>query len=183
MMMDNLIDNSQSIIITLDVDELLFAKLEKIAQAGYSVVEINSVDQNLLTKAMQSFPMLRIGAGNIIDTQQLENCYHAGVAFITSPGFLPAIAQTANLYSINYLPGVATLSEAMQAMALGCHHVRPYPANFTLCKMLNKSLPLMRLFPAEVNWEQAEHYLGLPAVTAVSVLNPEMTRLHSVEMA
>lgn len=182
MMMDNLID-TQSIIITLDVDELLFDKLEKIVQAGYSVVEINSVDQSLLTKVMQSFPMLRIGAGNIIDTQQLENCYHAGVAFITSPGFLPAIAQTANIYSINYLPGVATLSEAMQAMALGCHHVRPYPANFTLCMMLSKSLPLMRLFPAEVEWEEAEHYLDLPAVTAVSVLNPEVTRLHPVEMA
>lgn len=171
-MMDK-ITGKQSIIITLDVDALLFNKLKQIADAGFSVVEINSVDQNLLKNALHNFPMLRIGAGNIISNQQLEDCYQAGVHFITSPGFLPSIAQTASVYSINYLPGVATLSEAMQAMSLGCQHVRPLPANLSFCTLLNKYLPLLRLFPAEVEWEEVEHFLNLPAVAAVSILNPE----------
>ncbi|MCP0914498.1 MULTISPECIES: multidrug DMT transporter permease [Legionella] len=180
MMMEKLI-GSQSIIITLDVDALLFDKLKQIAQAGYSVVEINCVDPVYLSTVLKDFPMLRIGAGNIIDVQQLENCYQAGVHFVTSPGFLPAIAQTANIYSINYLPGVATLSEAMQAMALGCHYVRPYPADLTFCTLLNKCLPLLRLFPAEIEMEEAEHFLNLPAVAAVSILNPESKHLRALE--
>ena len=179
MMMDK-ITGKQSIIITLDVDALLFSKLRQIADVGFSVVEINCVDQNLLKSALENFPMLRIGAGNIITTQQLEDCYQAGVHFMTSPGFLPSIAQTASIYSINYLPGVSTLSEAMQATSVGCQHVRPLPASLSFCTLLNKYLPLVRLFPAEVEWDEAEHFLNLPAVAAVSIINPESKQLQTL---
>lgn len=179
MMTDKLFGN-QSIIVTLDVDALLFDRLKQIAQAGFSVVEINCHEQNLLHKILQDFPSLRIGAGNIISTQQLEDCYQAGVHFVSSPGFLPAIAQTAAIYSINYLPGIATISEAMQVMALGYHQARPYPADLAFCASLNKCIPMLRLFPAEVEWDEAEHYLSLPAVAAVSILNPESKHLNAL---
>lgn len=171
---------SQSIIITLDVDAYLFKKLEQVLKAGFSVVEINTSDEKLLGKIMQEFPSLRTGAGNIINTQQLENCYQAGAHFVSSPGFLPAIAQTASIYSINYLPGIATISEGMQAMALGCHQARPYPASYNFCALLNKNLPMLRLFPAEIEWDEAEHYLSLPAVAAISILNPEVEQLNAL---
>lgn len=179
MLMDKLLD-AQSIIITLDVDTLLFEKLKKIADAGFSVVEINCIEPTLLRQVLHDFPMLRIGAGNIITVEQLDICHAAGVHFITSPGFLPALAQTAAVYSILYLPGIATLSEAMHAMALDCHHVRPFPANLAFCTHLNKCLPFLRLFPAEVEWEDAEHFLNLPSVAAISVINPEMKQLHAL---
>lgn len=178
-MNDKLFGN-QSIIVTLDVDALLFDRLKQIAQAGFSVVEINCSEQGLLKKILQDFPGLRVGAGNAISTQQLEECYTAGVHFVSSPGFLPAIAQTAAIYSINYLPGIATISEAMQVMALGYHQARPYPANLPLCASLNKYLPMLRLFPAEIEWDEAEHYLSLPAVSAVSILNPESEHLKAL---
>lgn len=181
-MMDKLI-GTQSIIITLDVDTFLFDKLKQIAQAGFSVVEINSAEATLFKKALHDFPMLRIGAGNIISSQQLDDCYQAGVHFITSPGFLPTLAQTAGIYSINYLPSVATISEAMQAAAIGCQHVRVFPANLSLCTMLNKSLPLLRLFPAEIEWDEVEHFLNLPAVAAVSIINPEVKHLKNISEA
>jgi 2-dehydro-3-deoxyphosphogluconate aldolase/(4S)-4-hydroxy-2-oxoglutarate aldolase len=174
------ITSNQPIIITLDVDALLFDKLHKIAELGLATVEINCIDQSLLGSALHHFPMLRIGAGNIVNTQQLEDCYKAGVHFVTSPGFLPAIAQTAGIYSINYLPGVATLSEAMGAAAVGCQQVRPFPANLGFCTLLNKYLPLLRLFPAEVEWDEVEHFLNLPAVAAVSVINPENKQLQAL---
>lgn len=175
-MMDKLFAN-QSIIVTLDVDTFLFDRLKQISQAGFYVVEINSCDQSLLKKILQEFPALRIGAGNITTVQQLEDCYSAGVHFVTSPGFLSSIAQTAAIYSMNYLPGVATPSEAMQVMALGHHQARPYPATLAFCALLNKSLPMLRLFPAEIEWDEAEHYLTLPAVAAVSILNPGAKQL------
>lgn len=178
-MTDKLFSN-QSIIITLDVDALLFNRLKQIAAAGIAVAEVNTADQSLITTIVQEFPSLRIGAGNIINTQQLENCYQAGAHFVTSPGFLPAIAQTASIYSINYLPGIATVSEAMQVMALGCHQARPYPASLSFCALLNKCLPMLRLFPAEIEADEAEHYLSLPAVAAVSILNPEKKQLQAL---
>lgn len=182
MMMDKLIE-TQSIIITLDVDAFLFDKLQQIVQNGFSVVEINCVDQAIIAQVLNHFPMLRVGAGNIVNTEQLEICYQAGVHFVTSPGFLPAIAQTAAIYSINYFPGVATMSEAMQAIAVGCHHVRPFPASLHFCTLLNKYLPLLRLFPAEVELDEVEHFLNLPAVVAASIINPELKQLQAIKCA
>ena len=178
-MMSTLITN-QSIIITLDVDVHLFDKLRLIANEEFSVVEINSVNQDLLTNVLNNFPTLRIGAGNVINTEQLENCYKAGVHFIASPGFLPSMVQTASIYSINYLPGVATLSEAMHAVSLGCQQVRPFPASLAFCTLLNKSLPQLRLFPAEIEPDEVEHFLCLPAVAAVSLINPERKQLQAL---
>ncbi|KTC65769.1 keto-hydroxyglutarate aldolase [Legionella adelaidensis] len=171
---------SQSVIVTLDVDAFLMEKLQQIVAGGFTVVEVNSVDPVLIQKIVTAFPSLKIGAGNIIDPHQLEVCYQAGAHFITSPGLLSSISQTANVYGITYLPGVATLSEAMQAMTLGCFNVRPYPANLTFCTLVNKALPLLRLFPAEVEWEEAEHFLNLPSVAAVSILNPETKQLRTL---
>lgn len=178
-MMDKLI-GTHSIIITLDVDAFLFDKLKQIAQLGFAVVEINSADATLFQKILRDFPSLRVGAGNVISSQQLEDCQQAGVHFVTSPGFLPTLAQTAAIYSMNYLPSIATISEAMQAMAVDCHNVRIFPANLSLCTALNKALPLLRLFPAEVEWDEVEHFLTLPAVAAVSVINPEIKQLKTL---
>ncbi|OGV31795.1 MAG: multidrug DMT transporter permease [Legionellales bacterium RIFCSPHIGHO2_12_FULL_35_11] len=171
------VNKSNSIIITLDVDALLFEKLAKISSNNFSMIELNTSEPTILKKAMTDFPRLQIGAGNITNSQQLEDCCKAGVHFVTSPGFLATLAQTAEIYSIKYIPSIATISEAMQAMAIGCKNVRILPANLNLCAILNKSLPLLRLFPAEIEWEEVEHFLNLPAVAAVSVINPEIRQL------
>lgn len=171
---------NHSIIVNLDVDETLEPRLSQVVKAGFSTVEINSSDTETLKKLKLGFPNTKIGAGNVISTQQLENAYHAEVDFITSPGFLPAIAQTAAIYSIDYIPGVATISEAMQAFAIGCVKVRPYPANLVFCSALCKAIPELNLYPAEVEWDEAEHYLTLPAVKAVSILNPQSKQLDAL---
>ncbi len=182
MSIDKFLGN-QSIIVTLDVDNFLFQRLEQVIEAGFSLIEINTTEQKLLSQIIKQYPSVKIGAGGIIDTQQLENCYKANVHFASSPGFLPAIAQTANVYSMNYIPGVATISEAMSAMSLGYEKVRPFPADLTFCSLLNKCLPSLSLFPAEIEWEEAEHFLNLPAVAAVSILNPDKKQLAALSSA
>lgn len=179
MIIDKLLGN-QSVIVSLDVDSFLFQRLEQITEAGFNLIEINSTDQKLLSQIITQSPNIKIGAGGIINTEQLEQCYQAGVHFASSPGFLPAIAHTANVYSMNYLPGVATISEAMAAMSLGYQQVRPFPANLAFCTVLNKCLPGLSLFPAEIEWEEAEHFLNLPAVAAVSIHNPDKKQLNAL---
>ncbi len=170
----------QPVLIALDIDALLFDKIERAAEAGYSVIEINGIDAFMLERVLTEFPDLKIGVGNVISPQQLEDAHQAGAHFMTSPGFLPNLVQTAQIYSINYLPGVSTLSEAMQAFSLNCHYVRPFPASLSMCTLLSKYLPLLRLVPAEIEFDEAEHFLNLPVVSAVSVLNPEMRILSAI---
>lgn len=179
MIIDKLLSN-QSVIVSLDVDSFLFERLQQITDAGFWQIEINSTDTQLLTKIITQCPEIRIGAGGIIDTQQLENCYQAGVHFASSPGFLPSIAQTANIYSMNYLPGIATISEAMAAVNLGFQQVRPFPATLSFCTVLNKCLPNLNLFPADIEWDEAEHFFNLPSVSAVSIHNPNKKQLQAL---
>lgn len=171
-MINNQLFDHQSIIISLDVDNTLVERLKIISLSGFKFIEINSQDASLLHSLLNQFPDLKIGVGNIISVQQLEECGQAGFHFTSSPGFLPAIAQTAAVYSLNYFPGIATLSEAMQVMALGYLQAKPYPASLAFCALLNKNFPTLRLFPSEIEADEIEHYFTLPAVTAVSVLNP-----------
>ena len=174
--MEHLIKTT-SLIITLDVDTSLFDKLKHIEQAGFSTVEINTVEPTILIDARSTYPNLRLGVGNILNTEQLEQAITAGADFGSSPGFIPALVQTAALYHFHYLPGVATFSEAMEAAALGCQHMRPFPATRTFCTHLSKYLPNLRLFPAEINLEDAECLLNLPTVSAASILNPNLQQL------
>ena len=179
MIIDKLLSN-QSIIVSLDVDGALFERIEQIKEVGFNIIEINSSDSQLLSQIMLKYPSLKIGAGGIINTEQLENCYQAGVHFVSSPGFLPAIAQTAIVYSINYLPGVATVSEAMAAINIGYQQVRPLPAQLAFCEVLNKYLPTLQLFPADIEWDTAELFLNLPSVAAVSISNPDKKQLSAL---
>lgn len=171
---------NQSVIVALDADNFLFDRLDQIVDSGFNLVEINSTDVNLLTKIKAQYTTLKIGASGIIDTQQLEQCYQAGIHFASSPGFLPSIAQTASVYSMCYFPGVATISEAMAAMNFGFQQVRPCPANLTFCNMLNKYLPKLSLFPVEIQWNEAEHFLNLPTVAAVVIHNPDKKQLNAL---
>ena len=168
---------SNDVIISLDVDDRLYDKLQQLAALDFHVVELNGVNSSLITSVIQAYPRLKVGVGGILNTQQLEEAYLAGVHFATSPGFLPELVKTAEVYSINYIPGIATFSEAMHAFSLGCQHVRPYPATITFCSALNKMLPLLHLFPAEIEWQDAERFLKIPSVSGVSVLNPVIDQL------
>ncbi len=55
-----------------------------------------------------------------------------------------------------------------------------FTASLTFCNLLNKYLPLLRLFPAEVELDEIEHYLNLPSVAGISLLNPEVKHLSSI---
>lgn len=172
--------NNQSVIVSLDVNDFLCERIEQAISAGFNSIEIHSTDTELLTRVVQKYPQLNIGANGIINTTQLEQCYQAGVHFVSSPGFLPAIAQTAMIYSMNYIPGVATPSEAMAVMHLGINRVRPYPATLAFCVLLHQCFPSLNLYPAEIAWSDMDKFLHLAAVSAVSIRNPEKKQLMSM---
>ncbi len=75
---------------------------------------------------------------------------------------------------------MATISEAMAAMSLGYKQVRPYPGNLSFCTLLNKCLPELQLYPAEIEWDEAEHFLNLPTVKAISIHNPNKKQLSTL---
>lgn len=180
MMTNHNFQDPQSYIISLDPDNRLVEKLQKLKSLGFKTIEINGSEASLISEIIQKHSDLTVGAGNIINTQQLEDCYQAGVHFASSPGFLAAIAQTALIYSIDYYPGVATISEAMQVKALGYHCVRPLPADFNFCRLLAQTMPSLQQHPSHVEASRSQSYLQIASVKAVNLHNPDLTELEAL---
>lgn len=175
--MFSLFSEGVQVIVSLDSDKYLTDRLKDLEKAGLYFVEINNLPADELPALKNRFPKLNLGSGNIKTLQALEDAYQAGAAFASSPGFHPTLAQTALVYSFSYLPGVATLSEALGALNLGYHLVRAYPATLAFCTLLNRCIPELALVPAEIENEELDAYLTIPSVKMVSLLNPDKHQL------
>lgn len=69
-----------------------------------------------------------VGAGTVIDADQLRTAAEAGVTFTVAPGLDPAIVAAGREAGIPHLPGVATPSEVQRALSLGLTWVKAFPA-------------------------------------------------------
>ncbi len=173
--------DTASIMISLAVNDDLFDHLTRINESMIGCVDLQSADPVLLKQVVHDFPTLCIGSSLITTVQQLEECHRSGINFMTSPGFLPHLVQTASIYEIPYIPGIATLSEAMQVSALGHSRVRLCPSSLSLCHRLSLYLPHLRLYPSHVSWHDHHHYLALPNVKTVSLVDSTPTEWMSVQ--
>lgn len=118
-------------------------------------------------------PEMIAGAGTCLTPGDLEKATEAGARFAVSPGFTAELAAAAlREATLPWLPGVATASEAMQAMAAGHLHLKFFPAESAggvrALKDLAGPLPMLRFCPTGgVGLENAASYLALPNVVAV----------------
>lgn len=71
-----------------------------------------------------------IGAGTVVNVQQVDVAVAAGAAYLVSPGLDPAIVRAAESAGIPILPGVATPSEVQLALSLGLRWVKAFPATW-----------------------------------------------------
>lgn len=73
-------------------------------------------------------PEAIVGAGTVINTQQLQEVTAAGAVFAISPGLTPALLEAANQGGIALIPGISTLSELMLGMEYGYEYFKFFPA-------------------------------------------------------
>ncbi|GMB92662.1 2-keto-3-deoxy-6-phosphogluconate aldolase [Helicobacter bizzozeronii] len=73
-------------------------------------------------------PEALVGAGTILNAQQLEEAQKAGARFAISPGLTPLLAKEAKQFDLPLIPGVAGASELMLALEHGFTHLKFFPA-------------------------------------------------------
>ncbi|MDR0184175.1 bifunctional 4-hydroxy-2-oxoglutarate aldolase/2-dehydro-3-deoxy-phosphogluconate aldolase [Lysobacter arvi] len=73
-------------------------------------------------------PDMRVGAGTVLEVEQLRRLKDIGAAFAVSPGSTRELLDAAVELQIAYLPGVATGSEVMVALAAGHRLLKVFPA-------------------------------------------------------
>ena len=113
-----------------------------------------------------------VGAGTVLNREQLRDAQRAGATFAVSPGATPALLEAADVADMALLPGVATASEAMVAQEAGYRLLKFFPAEASggvnFLKSVYGPLPDLRFCPTGgIDAAKAGSYLALPNVLCV----------------
>ena len=99
--------------------------------SGFALIEVplNSPQPLQSIAALtELFPQTLIGAGTVLNTQQVKDVHAAGGRLVVSPNFNPAVVAQALALGMVVLPGVATPTEAFAALDAGAHGLKLFPA-------------------------------------------------------
>ncbi len=134
----------------------------------------------VIRRMRDAVPDAWVGAGTVLDRTQWEQARDAGAQFGVSPGLTQDLATAVREGPVPFLPGVATVSEAMRAREAGFSTLKFFPAEAAggraLLKSLHGPLPELRFCPTGgIHAGNASDYLALPNVVCVggSWLVPE----------
>jgi 2-dehydro-3-deoxyphosphogluconate aldolase/(4S)-4-hydroxy-2-oxoglutarate aldolase len=142
---------------------------------GLSVIEVTLRTAGALeaVKAIAAeVKGVTVGVGTVLDPAQFEKARKAGAAFVVSPGFTPALGAAAADIGLPYLPGVSTVSEALELRERGFRHLKFFPAEQCggqdFLRALAAPLPDLLFCPTGgVDLAKAAGYLTLPNVPCV----------------
>lgn len=104
---------------------------QALVSSGLAIIEVplNSPEPldsiGALTKL---FPQTLIGAGTVLNAQQVKDVHAAGGRLVVAPNFNPAVVAQALDLGMVVLPGVATPTEAFAALEAGAHGLKLFPA-------------------------------------------------------
>ena len=104
---------------------------QALVDSGFALIEVplNSPEPlESIAALTKLFPQALIGAGTVLNTQQVKDVHAAGGRLIVSPNFNLAVVTQALALGMVVLPGVATPSEAFAALDAGAHGLKLFPA-------------------------------------------------------
>lgn len=102
-----------------------------LVSSGFAIIEVplNSPEPLKSIAALtEQFPQTLIGAGTVLNVQQVKDVHAAGGRLVVAPNFNPAVVAQALALNMVVLPGVATPSEAFAALDAGAHGLKLFPA-------------------------------------------------------
>lgn len=79
-------------------------------------------------KAMRGVEGAIVGAGTVVNPDELKAAIDAGAEFIVSPGLTPRLGEAAVASGIPFLPGTANAADIMLGLDLGLAHFKFFPA-------------------------------------------------------
>ncbi len=149
--------------------------LSALTEGGIPAAEITfrtSCAVDAIREGAKAFPNMHIGAGTVINAEQAKQAIDAGASFVVSPGLSAEVAEVCKRAEIPYIPGCATPTEMMQAIALGITTVKFFPANvyggLSAIKALSAPFPQLKFLPTGgVNLENIRDFLAFDKIVAV----------------
>ena len=118
-------------VVVLESAEQAVPTAHALLNGGITAMEITfrtAAAKASIARVSQEVPEMTVGAGTVINMQQLHDAVDAGAQFIVSPGSDPEVIQEASRLNVPIIPGVVTPSEIMQGLKLGIEVFKFFPA-------------------------------------------------------
>lgn len=162
-------------IVTVDSVEQAIAVSRALLEGGLPAIELTlrtPAALPALAALKRELPELRVGAGTVLDPQQLAEALDAGADFIVTPGTTAALRTALATCPLPVVAGVATPSEAMVLRELGFRVAKLFPAaavgGLAMLQSLRGPLPDMLFCPTGGIGEQdAADYLAQANVACI----------------
>ena len=146
-----------------------------LVKGGLPVLEVTlrtPVALDALRAMAAEVPEAILGAGTVLNGEQLDQARRAGARFLVSPGCTRALAEAAEASGMPFLPGVQTVSEAMALSERGFRLMKFFPADqaggLGWPKAVSAPLPGLRFCPTGgIGADTAPSYLALANVACV----------------
>lgn len=119
----------------------------------------------------QAYPEMLIGAGTVLNREQVIAAKEAGATFIVSPGFNPNTVKACQELNIPIIPGVNNPSTIEAALEMGLTTLKFFPAEASggtaMIKALLAPYTQVRLMPTGgISIHNIRDYLAIPGVIA-----------------
>jgi len=120
-------------IVRSDSYERVTATADTLLAAGITSLEISLTSPHALdavsTLRRETGDDMVIGAGTVLDAAAARAAVDAGARFLVSPALDVEVIRTGHRYGVPVFPGVATPTEAVQAMESGADALKLFPAS------------------------------------------------------
>jgi 2-dehydro-3-deoxyphosphogluconate aldolase/(4S)-4-hydroxy-2-oxoglutarate aldolase len=101
-----------------------------LVNGGISAFEItlrSPEAMDALQTVRKEFPDLTLGAGTILDKEQLSQVKDGGIDFGVSPGWSDELWEHSQELELPFFPGILTPTELTHAHRSGCHVLKVFP--------------------------------------------------------
>ncbi|MDR2505707.1 MAG: bifunctional 4-hydroxy-2-oxoglutarate aldolase/2-dehydro-3-deoxy-phosphogluconate aldolase [Oscillospiraceae bacterium] len=102
-----------------------------LADGGLPVAEITfrtAAAEESIKRVAAELPNVILGAGTVLNTEQVDKAVAAGAKYIVSPGLNPKIVKHCQAIGVPVLPGCSSPSDIEAALELGLKTVKFFPA-------------------------------------------------------
>jgi 2-dehydro-3-deoxyphosphogluconate aldolase / (4S)-4-hydroxy-2-oxoglutarate aldolase len=148
---------------------------EALVSGGLTVLEVTlrtPVALDVIAAMRRAVPQAVVGVGTITESAHVRSSVDAGAQFGVSPGLHPELVAATKAANLPYLPGIATVSELMQARLLGLRLCKFFPAQLaggvTMLKTFNSVIPDVAFCPTGgIDARNAPEFLAQPNVVCV----------------
>jgi 2-dehydro-3-deoxyphosphogluconate aldolase/(4S)-4-hydroxy-2-oxoglutarate aldolase len=134
--------------------------------------------------AMAKDKEITLGAGTVLQPDQVDQALAAGATYIVTPGFNAKVVRRCREKGVPVFPGVATPTEIQMALDEGVDIVKFFPAEslggIKALKAIAAPYSMVRFIPTGgINLEKLADYLAFKAVVAVGgswMVSPELLK-------